>query len=181
MKKIHSILMVAVAALSMSFTANAEAPKWEVVAGMNVANVDASGCSSRIGFHAGIRTTIGIPSVSKGFYGNAGALLSLKGTKAAGITFNPYYLDIPLYILVTNMPLTRLLPCSVSLVLISVLAYLVRPMAMTSLATRWATSVLILVWVCVLVWNSTRRCLFLLDTTLVFLMWLMKFQPRHGI
>ena len=97
MKKIYSILMVAVAALSMSFTANAEAPKWEVVAGMNVANVDASGCSSRIGFHAGIRTTIGIPSVSKGFYGNAGALLSLKGTKAAGITFNPYYLDIPVH------------------------------------------------------------------------------------
>lgn len=97
MKKIYSILMVAVAALSMSFTANAEAPKWEVVAGMNVANVDASGCSSRIGFHAGIRTTIGIPSVSNGFYGNAGALLSLKGTKAAGITFNPYYLDIPVH------------------------------------------------------------------------------------
>ena len=140
MKKIYSILMVAVAALSMSFSANAEAPKWEIVAGMNVANVDASGCSSRIGFHAGIRTTIGIPSVSNGFYGNAGALLSLKGTKAAG------------------------------LVLISVLAYLVRPMAMTSLATRWATSVLILVWVCVLVWNSTRRCLFPLVTTLVFLM-----------
>ena len=97
MKKIYSILMVAVAALSMSFTANAEAPKWEIVAGMNVANVDASGCSSRIGFHAGIRTTIGIPSVSNGFYGNAGALLSLKGTKAAGITFNPYYLDIPVH------------------------------------------------------------------------------------
>ena len=30
--------MVAVAALSMSFSANAEPPKWEVVAGMNVAN-----------------------------------------------------------------------------------------------------------------------------------------------
>ena len=34
MKKIYSILMVAVAALSMSFSANAEAPKWEIVAGL---------------------------------------------------------------------------------------------------------------------------------------------------
>lgn len=97
MKKFYSILMVAVAALSMSFSAQAEAPKWEIVAGMNVANIDASGASSRIGFHAGIRTTIGIPNVSNGFYANAGALLSLKGFKAGGITLNPYYLEIPVH------------------------------------------------------------------------------------
>ncbi len=97
MKKIYSILMVVVAALSMSFTANAEAPKWEVAAGMNVANLDASGASSRIGFHAGLRTTFGIPSADHGFYVNAAALLSLKGCKAGGFTLNPYYLDIPVH------------------------------------------------------------------------------------
>ena len=97
MKKFYSILMVAVAAFTMSFSAQAETPQWEVVAGMNVANLDASGASSRIGFHAGIRSTIGIPSVSHGFYANAAALLSLKGFKAAGITVNPYYLDIPVH------------------------------------------------------------------------------------
>lgn len=97
MKKFCSILMVAVAALSMSLSAWAEAPQWEVVAGMNVANLDMSGASSRIGFHAGIRTTFGIPSASNGFYANAGALLSLKGCKGAGITLNPYYLDIPVH------------------------------------------------------------------------------------
>ena len=97
MKKFFSTLIVAIAALSMGFTAQAEAPQWEIVAGMNVANLDASGASSRIGFHAGLRTTIGIPSVSNGFYANAAALLSLKGFKAAGITANPYYLDIPVH------------------------------------------------------------------------------------
>ena len=81
MKKIYSILMVAVAALSMSFTANAEAPKWEVVAGMNVANLDASGASSRIGFHAGLRTTFGIPSADHGFYVNAAAPICLARTR----------------------------------------------------------------------------------------------------
>lgn len=97
MKKIYSILMVAVAALSMSLSAQAEAPQWELVAGMNVANLDASGASSRIGFHAGIRSTFGIPSADQGFYVNAAALLSLKGCKAGEFTLNPYYLDIPVH------------------------------------------------------------------------------------
>ena len=96
MKKIYSILIVALATM-MGFSAQAGAPQWEIVAGMNVANVDASGCSSRIGFHAGIRSTFGIPSVNNGFYANAGALLSLKGFKGAGITLNPFYLDIPVH------------------------------------------------------------------------------------
>ena len=95
MKKLF-VMIVAVATM-MSFSAQAEAPQWELVAGMNVANIDASGASSRIGFHAGIRTTFGIPSVNHGFYANAAALLSLKGFKAAGITLNPYYLDIPVH------------------------------------------------------------------------------------
>lgn len=97
MKKFYSILMVALAAFSVNFSAHAEAPQWEVVAGMNVANLDASGASSRIGFHAGVRTTFGIPSADNGFYVNAGAMLSLKGCKAGGFTLNPYYLDIPVH------------------------------------------------------------------------------------
>ena len=97
MKKIFSTVIVAIVAVMMSFSAQAEGAQWEVVAGMNVANVDASGASSRIGFHAGARMTLGIPSVSHGFYGNAAALLSLKGFKAVGITLNPFYLDIPVH------------------------------------------------------------------------------------
>ena len=97
MKNFYSILIVAVAALSMSFSTQAASPKWELVAGMNVANLDASGASSRIGFHAGIRTTLGIPNADNGFYVNASALLSLKGCKAGGYTLNPYYLDIPVH------------------------------------------------------------------------------------
>lgn len=96
MKKFLAMMIVAMISI-MSFSAQAEAPQWELVAGMNVANLDASGASSRIGFHAGVRANIGIPSVSNGFYANAGALLSLKGFKAAGITLNPYYLDIPVH------------------------------------------------------------------------------------
>lgn len=96
MKKIYSILIVALATM-MGFSAQAGAPQWEIVAGMNVANLDASGCSSRIGFHAGVRSTFGIPNANQGFYVNAAALLSLKGCKGGGITLNPYYLDIPVH------------------------------------------------------------------------------------
>ena len=77
MKKIYSILIVALATM-MGFSAQAGTPQWEIVAGMNVANVDASGCSSRIGFHAGVRSTFGIPNANQGFYVNAAALLVAK-------------------------------------------------------------------------------------------------------
>ena len=96
MKKIYSILIVALATM-LGFSAQAGAPQWEIVAGMNVANLDASGASSRIGFHAGVRSTFGIPSADHGFYVNAAAMLSLKGCKGGGITLNPYYLDIPVH------------------------------------------------------------------------------------
>lgn len=84
-------------ATMMSFSAAAESPQWEAVAGMNVANLDASGASSRIGFHAGLRATFGIPSADDGFYVNAAALLSLKGCKVLDYTLNPYYLEVPVH------------------------------------------------------------------------------------
>lgn len=90
------MLVVALTTI-MSFSAHSETPQLEIVAGMNVSNHDASDARSRIGFHAGIRSTFGFPSVDNGFYVNAAALISLKGCKADGITSNPYYLDIPLH------------------------------------------------------------------------------------
>ena len=96
MKRFYSTLLVALVT-AFGFLSYAGNPSWEVVAGMNVAKLNVSGASSRIGFHAGIRATYDIQSADQGFYVNAAALLSLKGCKAEGVKLNPYYLDIPVH------------------------------------------------------------------------------------
>lgn len=96
MKKLLSIIVVAV--LSVGTAASAKGIQFEGVAGMNIANVDVSGANSRVGFHLGVRGTYAFQSQNRGLYANGAALLSLKGTKIAGITFNPYYLELPFHI-----------------------------------------------------------------------------------
>ena len=65
---------------------------------MNVAKVDVSGTSSRIGIHVGARLNLQLPSVDQsGFFANAAALLSLKGYEAGGHKVNPTYLEIPIH------------------------------------------------------------------------------------
>ena len=96
MKKHVAVMIVALATL-MSFPAQAKIPHFEVVAGLNAANVSMDGTHSRIGGHAGIRTSIGIPNADDGFYANIGALLSLKGFEANRYMWNPFYLDIPVH------------------------------------------------------------------------------------
>lgn len=93
MKKILITIVVALSALISNARSDAE-----VVAGMNVATFDNSAASSRIGFHAGVRINFGIPSTSQGLYANAAALLSLRGAQASNITFNPFYLDVPIHL-----------------------------------------------------------------------------------
>ena len=56
MKKIISFIIAAVFAVGSAFAAN-DLLDFEGVAGMNIANVDASGFNSRIGFHVGVRGT----------------------------------------------------------------------------------------------------------------------------
>lgn len=97
MKKIIVLLMVAMAALTSAQAAGGNVDK-EVVAGMNVSSLNGDGFSSRIGFHAGLRITVGAPRVTEGLYVNGAALLSLRGASAEGLTFNPFYLDIPVHL-----------------------------------------------------------------------------------
>lgn len=96
MKTIKFIALALMLALGITAQAQNNV-QWEGVAGMNVSNVDASGASSRIGFHLGARATFGLPSLTNSFYGNAAALLSLKGFKS-GVTFNPFYLEVPVHL-----------------------------------------------------------------------------------
>lgn len=95
MKRI--VLLFVAIAMSIGNYALAEGVQFEGVVGMNIANVDASGFNSRVGFHIGARGTYAFQSQEQGLYVNAAALISLKGTKVGDITFNPYYLDIPVH------------------------------------------------------------------------------------
>ncbi len=98
MKKVFLTLCIA------SVTIGAFAQKefnWEVQAGMNSAKVTNYG--SRIGFHAGARAQIDLPSLYNGAYVNAGAFLSLKGTTIdwgdlLDFKINAYYLEIPVHL-----------------------------------------------------------------------------------
>ena len=74
--------------------------------GLNIADVDASGASSRVGFNAGVRGTYAFQSQRKGVYANGAMLLSLKGMKVEKYTFNPFYLEIPVHI-GYKYPITR--------------------------------------------------------------------------
>ena len=95
MKKLLSILAAAI--LAFGNAAMAENLNFEGVVGMNVANINVSDFNSRIGFHVGVRGTYAFQSPDQGLYANAGALLSLKGAKLEDVTFNPYYLEIPIH------------------------------------------------------------------------------------
>ncbi|MDO4512138.1 MAG: outer membrane beta-barrel protein [Bacteroidales bacterium] len=95
MKKILSLFVAAV--MSMGTMASAQDIALEGVAGMNIANVDVSGANSRIAFHLGARATYAFQSQSQGLYANAAALFSLKGTKVGDVTYNPFYLEIPVH------------------------------------------------------------------------------------
>ncbi|MBQ9219314.1 MAG: porin family protein [Muribaculaceae bacterium] len=96
MKKILITLLVAIAAWTGA-TAADNIDK-EIVLGMNVASYNGPSFSSRIGFHAGVRFTLGLPRVTQGLYVNAAAMLSLRGGSADSVTFNPFYLDIPVHL-----------------------------------------------------------------------------------
>lgn len=97
MKKFALLLLAMVLATSMSMNAQKKL-QWEAVIGMNVAKIDVSGTSSRIGIHVGARLNLQLPSVDQsGFFANAAALLSLKGYEAGGHKVNPTYLEIPIH------------------------------------------------------------------------------------
>lgn len=96
MKKIFSLVVAMV--LSIGATVSAQSIQGELVLGLNIADVDASGASSRVGFHAGVRGTYAFQSQRKGVYANGAMLLSLKGMKVEKYTFNPFYLEIPVHI-----------------------------------------------------------------------------------
>ena len=96
MKKFYSVFFAAVLTV-VSFSAQAATPYWEAVAGLNFSTINRSGVNFRPGFHAGIRGTMEIPTVTDGFYVNAAAMFSLRGFKADSVTFNPFYLDIPIH------------------------------------------------------------------------------------
>ncbi|MBQ2235781.1 MAG: hypothetical protein II428_03585, partial [Muribaculaceae bacterium] len=68
MKKFALLLLAMVLATSMSMNAQKKL-QWEAVIGMNVAKVDVSGTSSRIGIHVGARLNLQLPSVDQsGFF-----------------------------------------------------------------------------------------------------------------
>ena len=75
--------------------------QWEAVAGMN--SSDIGGLGNKIGFHLGAKAEMKLPSVANGVYANAGAFISLKGSKQdygelGKSTTNAYYLEIPIHI-----------------------------------------------------------------------------------
>ena len=97
MKKIYSLISVAILAIVFSFSGKALPPEFEAVVGLNFSTVNYESVGFRTGFHAGFRTIFQIPTVSPGFYVNTAALLSLKGYKTDSLSFNPYFLDIPIH------------------------------------------------------------------------------------
>ena len=74
---------------------------WEAQAGLN--NTSFLIGTSKIGFHVGVRANKEFSSVTKGFYGNVGALISAKGGSSIGYLgtytkISAYYLDIPVHV-----------------------------------------------------------------------------------
>lgn len=99
MKKFLLFALVAISAMSINAQDNL---KWGVMAGMNVSKYTITGFDNRIGFHAGVKTEVGLSQDANGSgaYMDFAALLTLKGAKidggsVAGITLNPYYLEVP--------------------------------------------------------------------------------------
>ena len=105
MKRILSIAIIAIMAFAnMAHAENfADNLEFEAVAGINAANISYNTVVSRVGFHAGVRASKDFKFFTEenAIYGNAAALISLKGGKLKdefGTTlFNPYYLEIPVH------------------------------------------------------------------------------------
>lgn len=100
MKK--ALLLFALVAISIMSINAQDNLKWGVMAGMNVSKYTITGFDSRIGFHAGVKAEVGLSQNANGSgaYMDFAALLTLKGAKVDGgslasITFNPYYLEVP--------------------------------------------------------------------------------------
>ena len=87
MKKIFSLVVAM--ALSIGATVSAQSIQGELVLGLNIADVDASGASSRVGFNAGVRGTYAFQSQRKGVYANGAMLLSREEMSATPDTFSP--------------------------------------------------------------------------------------------
>ena len=96
MKKFYSVFIAALMAV-FSFSAQAEAPYWDAFAGLNFTTIDHSGVNYRVGVHLGIRGTLDMPSVAKGFYTNAAAMFTLTGFKLDSINYSPISLVIPIH------------------------------------------------------------------------------------
>ncbi|MFV0326418.1 MAG: outer membrane beta-barrel protein, partial [Bacteroides xylanisolvens] len=100
MKK--ALLLFALVVISVVSIKAQDNLKWGVMAGMNVSKYTITGFDSRIGFHAGVKAELGLSQAPNGggAYMDFAALLTLKGAKVDGgslasITFNPYYLEVP--------------------------------------------------------------------------------------
>lgn len=96
-------MLVAVLATNFATLRAQEGFQLGVVAGMNMSKFSTEGMSNKVGFHAGVKGELGLPSVSNGVYLDFAALLSLKGAKIdAGdlfsIKYDPYYLEVPIHI-----------------------------------------------------------------------------------
>ncbi len=106
MKRVLSIVMIAIVALtSVARAENAtDDVQFEVVAGVNAANISYNTIVSRVGFHAGVRASKDFKFFTNenAIYGNVAALISLKGGKleeeGKKTVYNPYYLEIPVHV-----------------------------------------------------------------------------------
>ena len=97
MKKFYSLFIAFLTFVLVGFSAQAETPRFEGVVGLNFSTLDKSGIKFRPGFHVGFRASYDIPQVTQGFYVNAATLVSFRGFKIDSISFNPFYLDIPIH------------------------------------------------------------------------------------
>jgi hypothetical protein len=96
MKKFYSMVIAAIMAV-FSFSAQAEAPYLDAFAGLNFTTIDHSGVNYRVGVHLGIRGTLDMPSVAKGFYTNAAAMFTYTGFKLDSINYSPVSLVFPIH------------------------------------------------------------------------------------
>lgn len=74
---------------------------FEALVGMNVSKMGSY--DSKLGFHLGVKGEMALPSIAKGVYVNAGALISQKGTKfnigdLGSSNTTAYYLEVPVHI-----------------------------------------------------------------------------------
>lgn len=98
MKKFLTIFFATIFGVS---TLSAQNFSVEAVAGMNVSNW--GGLGSKVGFHAGARAELALPSLADGIYTNTALLFSSKGCKQdygdlGKATTDAYYLELPIHI-----------------------------------------------------------------------------------